>query len=109
MPGPKSLARQAAVALAVAAPLTGCGSMAATRSDRVPARTAAKVADNAGEPVPQRPRTGHVTVSIDDYAYLPRRLTVTSGTRITFINRDQQFHAFMRATVVVAPRRPADG
>ena len=79
-------------------------------------------------------------MSIDNYAYRPRRLTVTSGTAITFVNHDQQphtatfepaslgdkaivsgasatitlfrpgtyhyfcqFHAFMRATVVVSP------
>ena len=31
-------------------------------------------------------------MSIDDYAYRPRRVTVTAGTAITFVNDDQQPH-----------------
>jgi plastocyanin len=33
-----------------------------------------------------------VTVSIDDYAYRPMKITVRAGTRITFVNHDQQPH-----------------
>ncbi len=63
-----------------------------------PAKAAKAIAVAA---LPQRPRSGHVTVSVDDYAYHPRRLTVTPGTAITFVNHDQQPHTatFQRASV----------
>ena len=62
--------------------------------DPPPARPAkaASAAKRVGVAGPQRPQSGHVTVSIDDYAYRPRRLTVTARTVITFVNHDQQPH-----------------
>ena len=120
--------------------LAGSGSTSMASPDPPPAATVAGPTRVVA--APQRPRSGHVTVSIDNYGYRPRRLTVTSGTAITFVNHDQQphtatfepaslgdkaivsgasatitlsrpgtyhyfcqFHAFMRATVVVRPRR----
>jgi plastocyanin len=131
MPRPPSLARQAPTALALAALLVGCGSPAPARPSPAPIVKA--------EVRAPRPRPGHVTVTIDDYAFRPGRITVSAGTRIRFRNHDQQphtatfepaslgnkailsgasatitlsrpgtyhlycqFHAFMRATVVVS-------
>jgi plastocyanin len=37
-------------------------------------------------------RSGHVTVSITNYAYVPNRLTVRAGTTVTFVNRDSTAH-----------------
>jgi plastocyanin len=93
MPGLRSLARQAPIALGAAALLGGCGSASAVSPDPAPsahtadAANVVKVASN-----PQRPRSGAVTVSIDDYAYRPMKITVRAGTRITFVNHDQQPH-----------------
>ena len=115
---------------------------AAKLAKAVKSADAANAANAVGVAAPRRPRSGQVTVSIDDYSYRPRLLTVTAGTAITFVNHDQQphtatfepaslgdkaivsgasatitlsrpgryqyfcqFHAFMRATVVVKPRR----
>jgi plastocyanin len=93
MPGLRSLARQAPIALGAAALLGGCGSASAVSPDPAPgAHTddAANVVKVASSPQP--PRSGAVTVSIDDYAYRPRKITVSAGTRITFANHDQQPH-----------------
>jgi plastocyanin len=37
-------------------------------------------------------RSGHVTVSITNYAYVPDRLTVRAGTTVTFVNHDSTAH-----------------
>ena len=37
-------------------------------------------------------RSGHVTVEISNYAYLPKALTVKVGTRISWTNHDATAH-----------------
>ncbi len=123
MPGLRSLARQAPIALGAAALLGGCGSASAVSPDPAPAAHSADAADAATvvkvAPRPQRPRSGAVTVSINDYAYRPGQITVTAGTRITFVNNDQQPHTatfepasvgdrviVSRASAVIALSRP---
>ncbi len=93
MPGLRSFARQAPIALGAAALLGGCGSASAVSPDPPPAaHTAdgAKVVKVAASP--RQPRSGAVTVSIGDYIYRPGKITVRAGTRITFVNHDQQPH-----------------
>lgn len=37
-------------------------------------------------------RTGHVTVKISNYAYLPKAVTVKLGTRVSWTNHDATAH-----------------
>jgi plastocyanin len=94
MPGLGSLARWAPFALSAGALLAGCGGTSMASPDPPPAKPAkaANAAKGVGVAAPQRPQSGHVTVSIDDYAYRPGTITVRAGTRITFVNHDQQPH-----------------
>jgi plastocyanin len=81
----------ALLALAVA----GCGGgEPASRQDTTP----------PASPAPAAEATARVT--IDQFAYDPRELTVTAGTRVTWVNRDDVPHT---VTSVEKPRRFASG
>jgi plastocyanin len=78
--------------------------MVTLRSIALPALAAvviAVVALGVRESPPAQPETraaagtvhsGHVSVQITDYAFVPDHLTVRAGTRITFINHDATAH-----------------
>ena len=41
---------------------------------------------------PGATHSGHVTIPISNYAFLPKSLTVTAGTRVTWVNHDATAH-----------------
>lgn len=46
----------------------------------------------ASSGAPAAVRSGHVTVAISNYAYVPKSLTVKVGTRVSWINHDATAH-----------------
>jgi plastocyanin len=80
----------AAALLAVA--VVGCGGDAPSRQDTTAPDS--------------RPPAAEARVTIDQFAYSPRELTVTAGTRVTWLNRDDVPHT---VTSVEKPRRFASG
>jgi plastocyanin len=47
---------------------------------------------------PAAARSGHVTVSISNYAFAPATIVVTAGTKVTFTNHDQTAHTATSTT-----------
>ena len=80
----------ALLALAVA----GCGGGEPSRLDTTSPAGSAPAAEATAR------------VTIDQFAYDPRELTVTAGTRVTWVNRDDVPHT---VTSVEKPRRFASG
>ncbi|MBI3943423.1 MAG: c-type cytochrome [Chloroflexi bacterium] len=87
----QSLTRVPAAPVATAVPanpstpatVSGSGTVAApTLTIAVPAPTAAAIQ-----------ATNTVTVSIEDYSYLPDKLTITAGTRVVWFNKDDDDHS----------------
>jgi plastocyanin len=75
----------------VAALMAGCGSSSSsstTAKAASQASSAAAATTAASAPV----RSGKVAVSIRGFAFQPKTLTVTAGTRVTFTNHDQTAH-----------------
>ena len=78
----------------LAAALVGCGGDTPSRQDTTA----------PDGPPPAAEATASVT--IDQFAYSPRELTVTAGTRVTWVNRDDVPHT---VTSTEKPRRFSSG
>jgi plastocyanin len=85
-----------AIALGLASlALAACGSSSsssATSSSATSASTSSS--SSATTPAGQsgKAASGHVTVAISNYKFAPAKLTVKSGTRVTFSNHDMTAH-----------------
>lgn len=53
-------------------------------------------ASAAGERAPSAQQSGATSVAIHDFAFRPKTLTVSRGTRVTFANRDATAHTATR-------------
>jgi plastocyanin len=83
----------AGTAVLVAACWSGGSSSSSTTTPAGP-----KVRSPAKPASPAVARSGHVSVSIINYAFAPATLVVRTGTKVTFINRDQTAHTATSTT-----------
>jgi plastocyanin len=96
--------KTALVALAIlsAALAAGCdGSSRERGADRGTGNAAARLAPRPGEDKAPAPDSDPNRVVIDNFAFSPAALTVTTGTRVTWVNRDDVPHT---ATSTARPR-----
>jgi plastocyanin len=82
--------------------LSGCG----TPPDRYGAASTSARHPEPGPPTPAaatqaEPRPGEVRVTIDNFAFSPRTLTVAAGTKVVWVNHDDVPHT---ATSSARPR-----
>jgi plastocyanin len=75
-------------ALAVLLPLAGCGSQAARTSATTPASPASHAAATAHAATAKKT----TKVAIKDFEFTPAKVTVATGTRITWTNKDAANH-----------------
>jgi plastocyanin len=86
----RSRALVASLLFTLSALVAGCGSDSPSAASSSPS---AASSSPAAKPVAvSAPASGRVSVSITGYAFHPARIAVTPGTKITFINHDQQPH-----------------
>jgi plastocyanin len=77
--------------------LAACGSSSSS-SSRAAASSASSASTRASSSAtppaaqPGKTASGHVTVVIRNFKYAPAKLTVKSGTRVTFSNHDMTAH-----------------
>ena len=100
----------AALGACVALALTACGSSTSASSTATRTSSAAASARPPATTARQSnpaAASGHVKVSISNYAFAPATITVRVGTRVTFTNHDQTAHtgtangsAFERVTTM---------
>ncbi len=72
--------------LAAAALAAGCG------SDTEPAKTAPAPAASTPAPQAVARATGSASVTIEDFRFAPKTVTVKTGAKVAFKNRDQAPH-----------------
>jgi len=73
-------------ALLAAALVAGCG------SDAKPAKTAPAPAASAPAPEAAAPAADSASVTIEDFRFAPKAVTVKAGAKVAFKNRDQAPH-----------------
>jgi plastocyanin len=87
-----------AMILAVALVSGGCGSSSShTPKHSMSMSMSMSMSHSAGKSDPQpisasTVKSGHVTITISNFAFSPTRITVKAGTHITWTNHDQTAH-----------------
>jgi plastocyanin len=85
--------RALAPAIAAAAVLAGCGSSSpASTGSSSPAGTGSSSPASAGSSSPGVAAPSKLSIAISGYTFAPATVTVESGARVTFANRDSTAH-----------------
>jgi plastocyanin len=92
----------AALAGLLALAAVGCGGSAPASLPGTPATGSPAPGDDRPKAEPK----AEARVTIDNFAYSPQELTVTAGTRVTWVNRDDVPHT---VTSTEKPRRFGSG
>lgn len=86
------LARPAAVLLILATFVAGCGASSSSSSSAAAKPALSGTTSKSSGTAQSTVASGHVSVSIRNYAYQPTTITVKPGTKVTFTNHDQTAH-----------------
>ncbi len=82
-----------AASLALALVAAACGSSSSTATPKTTASpTPAASSATKTSSSSSRPISGHTTVTIRNYMFMPMHLTVRAGTKVSFHNDDQTNH-----------------